>query len=243
MLADARRGIEAICASANLAGGTNDGKGSLAGVAGAAPLVSWCAIYNELKGWQAVVGSVLGFGGLIAGALFNAHLNRKRDDRLREAEAITIALSLYGEIKLLRESAADVARALGAWFLDRGVYGNDLPEYYREIFQLRQPVIFAALASKIGMMNPSILLPITAFYSDYESALEHFPKLFKNADRIIDYGPEWVLQPAARAVEGVEVAVRRIEELGKISTPTPTPSIGRAKDALDLIEDLRPHDD
>ncbi len=76
--------------------------------------MDWASVYQELRGWQALIGSLLGFGGLVIGALFNAHLNRKRDDRLRDTGAVTIALSLYGEIRLLRETAAELARVLGA---------------------------------------------------------------------------------------------------------------------------------
>ncbi|MBA2933106.1 hypothetical protein HZF05_03245 [Sphingomonas sp. CGMCC 1.13654] len=202
--------------------------------------MSWWALYQELKGWQSGIGSILGFGGLIAGALFNARLNRKRDNRLRDIEAITIALSLYGEIKLLRENVAAIASGLGAWFIIRGAYGNDLPDHYREIYPVREPTLYNALASKLGMLNPDLLLPITKFYSDYEAAVGHFPKLFNNEGRTISYGPEWVIEPAVRAVEDIEAGLRRIERLGAIQTPASIPSTGRAKEALRLVEDLRP---
>lgn len=42
--------------------------------------------WAQLKDWQAGIGAVIGFGGLIIGALFNAHLNRRRDERLRVEE-------------------------------------------------------------------------------------------------------------------------------------------------------------
>lgn len=201
--------------------------------------MSFHGVLNELRGWQSFLGSALGFGGLILGALFNAHLNRKRDDRLRNAEAITIALSLYGEINLLRSDIAAMASGIGGWFLTRGAHGDDLPDYFREIYQVREASLYKALASKIGMLNPEILLPITQFYSDYETAIGHFPKLFKNKGRAVTYGPEWVLSPAIRAVEEVERAIRRIEQLGHIAPRSNTPSTGRAKEALSLIEDMR----
>ena len=202
--------------------------------------MSWADFYQELRGWQGLIGSLLGFGGLVTGALFNAHLNRKRDDRLRDTEAVTIALSLYGEIRLLRETAAELARGLGAWFIDRGVHGHDLPDHYREIYQVREPTLYNALAARLGMLNPDILLPITKFYSDYEAATGHFPKLFRNEGQRVSYGPEWVLAPAIRAVEDIEEGLRQIERLGRVKISAPTPSIGRAREALELDEALRP---
>ncbi|WP_156348587.1 hypothetical protein [Sphingomonas sp. Leaf23] len=202
-------------------------------------MTSW-SIYQELRGWQSVIGSVLGFAGLIAGALFNAHLNRKRDDRLRDAEAITLALSLYGEILLLRENIAAIASGLGRWFIERGVYGDDLPEYYREIFPIREPTLYNALAPKLGLLNPDMLLPVTRFYSDYEAATGHLPKLFKSDERKISYGPEWVIGPAVSAVEGIEIGLREIERLGGIKLAAIAPSLGQAKYAVELAKDMQP---
>lgn len=204
--------------------------------------MTWLSFYQELKGWQAAIGSILGFIGLILAALANAHLNRKRDDRLRDAEAITLALSLYGEIILLRNNIAAIASGLGAWFIDRGVHGNDLPDYYREIFPVREATLYNALATKLGLLAPDILLPITKFYSDYDAAIGHLPKLFANDDRTVSYGPEWVIAPAISAVEDVENGLRRIERLGGIKTAAVQPSIGRAKYAIELAKEMGPDD-
>ncbi len=200
--------------------------------------MSWLSFYNELKGWQSVIGSTLGFGALIAGALFNAHLNRKRDDRLRNAEAITIALSLYGEILLLRGDVAAMAASLGSWYVDRGGYAS-LPEYYRELYPLRKPTLYNALAPKLGMLNPDLLMLVTNFYSNYEATLGHFPKIFDNKEQKITYGPEWVIAPAISAAEDVEEALREIERLGGIRTPAVTPSTGRAHEAIELADAMR----
>lgn len=202
--------------------------------------MSWLTAYQELKAWQTVIGSTLGFGGLIIGALFNAHLNRRRDDRLRNAEALTIALSLYGEIKLLRDDAADLAMGLSSWYLESGAYNHSLPDFFGESYTVREPMIYNALASKLGMLAPDILLPITKFYSDYEAAITHFPKLFNVDGQKLSYGPEWVIGPAVSAVEDIEGGLRRIEQLGRIEIAARTPSIGQAKEALQLIDDLRP---
>jgi hypothetical protein len=45
-----------------------------------------------------LVGSTLGLFALLVGALFNAHLNRKRDDELRKREARALAVALRAEL-------------------------------------------------------------------------------------------------------------------------------------------------
>jgi hypothetical protein len=50
----------------------------------------------------AVSGSLIGLLALLFGALFNAHLNRRRDDRLRKEEARAIATALRAELAGLR---------------------------------------------------------------------------------------------------------------------------------------------
>src|SRR5215469_5238855 len=45
-----------------------------------------------------VAGSSLGLIALLVGALFNAHLNRKRDDRLRNEDARSVAVALKAEL-------------------------------------------------------------------------------------------------------------------------------------------------
>jgi hypothetical protein len=46
----------------------------------------------------ALTGSLIGFLALLAGALFNAHLNRRRDDRLRREEQRAVATALRAEL-------------------------------------------------------------------------------------------------------------------------------------------------
>jgi hypothetical protein len=63
-------------------------------------------MYEELKTWQTGIGALLGFVALIVAALWNFHLNRRRDDHLRKEEMRSVAAALYGEIVLLRIEVA-----------------------------------------------------------------------------------------------------------------------------------------
>lgn len=194
---------------------------------------------QEVKGWQPLIGTLIGFGGLISGALFNAHLNRKRDDRIRDTEAITIALSLYGEILTLRNEVSQIANVLGRWYVNNGPH-RAVPSHFREIFPLREPTLYKALAPKIGTLNPEILLPITKFYSDYDAAITFMAKLLSREEQQLSYGVEWVLRPAIDAVRDVESALRRIEQLGRIDQPASAPTLINADRGLELAEEHNP---
>jgi hypothetical protein len=60
----------------------------------------------------AVAGSAIGLIALVVGALFNARLNRKRDDRLRAQETRALAAALKAELVAKSRSASDNATRL-----------------------------------------------------------------------------------------------------------------------------------
>lgn len=61
----------------------------------------------------AMTGSVIGFGALVAGALFNAKLNRDRDDRLRSLETRSVAAALRGELRSVETTLRENAKVSG----------------------------------------------------------------------------------------------------------------------------------
>jgi hypothetical protein len=46
----------------------------------------------------AIAGSAIGLIALLVGALFNSHLNRLRDDRIRREETRAVAAALMAEL-------------------------------------------------------------------------------------------------------------------------------------------------
>ena len=74
------------------------------------------AWYAELKTWQTGVGALLGLGAILAGALWNARLNRRRDTRLRRQEirglCLAFAAELFESAKKLRSTAGSVDLAI-----------------------------------------------------------------------------------------------------------------------------------
>jgi hypothetical protein len=125
--------------------------------------------YEELKGWQGGIGSVLGFGALMVAALWNFHLNRRRDARLREEEALSIAAALYGEIVLLRKEVAALARALALAHINQGTQrypGLTIDKHLVEAHKLSEPLLYNALAAKVGLLSPDLVVAIIEFHQN-----------------------------------------------------------------------------
>lgn len=201
----------------------------------------WERVYNELKGWQAGIGALVGFVGLIAGALFNAHLNRKRDEQLRAKEVIAVASALYGEAVILRQAVAGMANAVGRRYLDHGTGrvrdDEAFSRHFMEQYTLPPPLLYQSLAGKVGMLPSHITLEIVRFYARVEQAQTWLPRLQEDAERPFSYGVLYVLDPAIDAVEGVLPALRAIEKLAGIAEQVGTPDMQYALDVQGMERD------
>ena len=198
--------------------------------------MDWALVYAEVKGWQGLIGSILGFGALTWGALYNFRLNRRRDDRLRELDAQAVALSLYVEIIHLRGEVAALANALGKWYEHNGMTQRALPSFYARAYPVSEPVVFHELSSKLGMLPALQLLPISKFYVDVSAAKQFLAEILEMPDKRIHYGIEWVLAPAICAVRDIEPVLRSIETSAGLPAST-TPDMEKAELAKDIAED------
>src|SRR5262245_48778168 len=59
-----------------------------------------------------LTGSSFGLFALLIGALFNAHLNRRRDDRLRDADRAAVAAALHAELSSIHRTLVENAQHL-----------------------------------------------------------------------------------------------------------------------------------
>jgi hypothetical protein len=57
-------------------------------------------------------GAAIGLIALLIGALFNAHLNRCRDDRLKEQDCIAVASTLFAELQGIHRTLIENAQHL-----------------------------------------------------------------------------------------------------------------------------------
>lgn len=147
-----------------------------------------------------VVGSGLGFASLALGALFNFRLNRRRDALLRSDEADAVTAALYGEMTVIRRELARTATIVAKTEMHHSTYEKHFPE----LVQLPEPMIYRALAGRLGLLRPEWLLPIAEFYTNVELVRVWVPRLVKPEDRRFEYHPLSVLDPALNAIKIIE---------------------------------------
>jgi hypothetical protein len=193
--------------------------------------------YEELKGWQAGIGSILGFFALMVAALWNFHLNRRRDSRLRTDEALSVAAALYGEILLLRREVAALARAVAVAHINRGTKryaALTIDQHLVEAHKLSEPQLFKALASKIGLLPPDLVIAITEFHQNCQEARMWLPLLIDNKERGYSYTTSAVLEPACKAVRNISLALHTIESMLALQRPAEDLDLGQADFVIDM---------
>lgn len=176
--------------------------------------------YSELKGWQTGIGAAAGFVALMVAALFNAYLNRRRDERVRSAEVIAVASALYGEITILRRSVARLANAVGRRYFDHGlgrIQGEPFDQHFVEGNAIPAPTLYPSLSDKVGMLPSNVALEIVRFYARIEEVQTWLPRLREDANRPFTYTVLYVLDPAIDAVNGILPALTTIEDLAGIA--------------------------
>jgi hypothetical protein len=197
--------------------------------------VDWGQLYIELKGWQSGIGALAGLGAIIIGALFNAHLNRKRDARLRSEEVVAVASALYGEIVILRQAVARMANAVGHRYFRYGhIRDEPFDRHFIEQITLPPVKLYPSLAAKVGMLPSQISLEIVRFYARVEEAQTWLPRLQNDAERPFTYSTSYVLDPAIDAITSVLPALRLIEDFAGIAERIGTPDIKKALEAQEI---------
>ena len=198
-------------------------------------------LYEELKGWQSGLAAILGFVALIVGALWNFHLNRKRDANLRAEEMLSVAVALYGEIILLRNELADLARAVANVHEDLGTRPNPVLKFDRHFVEAHapsEPLLYRALAPKIGLLPAGLVLDITAFHKNLQETRVWLPRLIDDPDRAYSYNVTAVLVPARDAVWDIIPALRKIEQMAKIPERVAALDLGKTESAIALEEHM-----
>jgi hypothetical protein len=110
-----------------------------------------------------LTGSTLGLLALLVGALFNAHLNRRRDDRLRVADRFALASTLHAELLGIHGILVDNARHL-----------TDKPPDADGGFLVPEPSIklLPEVLSKIGLLDSDTIQKVMKAYALTEQYLD-----------------------------------------------------------------------
>ena len=100
-----------------------------------------------------LTGSSLGLIALLLGAVFNAHLNRKRDDRLRNDDARGVAAALRAEL-----SGMNVTLARNADSLENAKSGFVTPDLAHSIR------VMPLLLGKLGILDGETIQHVISIY-------------------------------------------------------------------------------
>lgn len=120
-------------------------------------MIEWL---ESLKGgaptvFGSLVGSSIGLVALVLGALFNAHLNRKRDDRLRRLETRSVAAAIRAELASIEATLRENAAGLR----------NNPPEDFVVPDIAHSVRMFPSLADRIGLLgDPSLITEVVGAY-------------------------------------------------------------------------------
>ena len=139
-----------------------------AGLNGPMPMLLnfWEWLHTASQGEAAFVGAVtgssLGLVALLLGALFNAWLNRCRDDRLRREDQHAVATALRTELEGLRRTLNDNTETVKQeGYLKPGEQIN-VPDLAQSIR------IMPEMVSKLGLLDESIIRAVVNAYGMME---------------------------------------------------------------------------
>ncbi len=140
--------------------------------------------------WGAVVGVGGGLTAILIGALVNAVLNRRRDDRLRDIEGRAVAAAIRGELASMKLSIADL---LPIWKEGERMFSTvrsqqhsmpggtgasiDASEYAK--LPPFHATIFEANASRLGLLGSDLAGVVTVVYTNYRVRSEIFKQPFE----------------------------------------------------------------
>jgi hypothetical protein len=121
----------------------------------------WQSAWKGIEGLQggapqflgALTGSSLGLIGILLGALYNARLNRKRDDRLRRNDTLSTITVLRAELNLIKFILTS-----GADNVEQGDVADDI--YVPNVSDLVR--MFPKFIDKIGLLDEDVVRAVTA---------------------------------------------------------------------------------
>jgi hypothetical protein len=151
-----------------------------------------------------LTGSALGLVALLVGALYNARLNRQRDDRLREVEARGLAAALRAEL-----GGICAALKLNAEAMEREestFAGPDLVHLVR---------IYPEVVQNVQLLDVETIRAVAEAYVMIEQYLQTYLMLGCQMDGTSIPNRRIIMVPAHVAKDAAQVNRHTIEEIEK----------------------------
>jgi len=147
-----------------------------------------------------MAGSTLGFLALLAGALFNARLNRQRDDRQRRHDQIALATSLAAELDLTK--AIDNTQLLGS--------PSDADDFF---VPLPSVSIIPKLIDRLGLLNSNAIKQVMAAHLVIEQTRRELVML--GATRLNNPDNDQLWLPVQRASAVIHLLTAKVDYINK----------------------------
>jgi hypothetical protein len=147
-----------------------------------------------------MAGSTLGFLALLAGALFNARLNRQRDDRQRRHDQIALATSLAAELDLTK--AIDNTQLLGS--------PSDADGFF---VPLPSVSIIPKLIDRLGLLNSNAIKQVMAAHLVIEQTRRELVML--GATRLNNPDNDQLWLPVQRASAVIHLLTAKVDYINK----------------------------
>lgn len=145
------------------------------GIEQAARDMSWYELALE---WQRGIGAAIGLFALLLAALFNAWLNRRRDNKILRKEAQSLAIALAAEVKT-NVKADQLFQAEMAGIAMNGGEVTASEALDLDYWMGRKPnaETFHDIGAKIGLLPPSTVDLIGSYYAALNESAELNMKL------------------------------------------------------------------
>jgi hypothetical protein len=160
-----------------------------------------------------LTGAAIGLIALVLGALFNAHLNRKRDDRLRREDTRSVAAALRAELDGIHSALVHNAERLESE--KSGYVGPDIAHLIR---------IMPEIMPKAGLLDTRTIREVVDAYTMIEQHSQNCMLLGATYNDTTFPGRRMVVIPAMIATNIAKVNRHTAEEVKK--------AIGRLDDYL-----------
>lgn len=116
--------------------------------------------YAELKAWQTGLGAFGGLLAILAGAFYNADLNRQRDRELRDEEAHGLAATLAANVRALHWAMSTKQHNLAATLAT----GSTLTPNQIRGQCLAAPAIYPISTKNLGPLGIDLASNVETFY-------------------------------------------------------------------------------
>lgn len=144
-----------------------------------------------------------------------------------------MAAALYGEIVLFRVELARIAKLVASVVANH----KDFDEHFLERIHLQEPLLYRALAGKVGVLEADVLLAIVTFHNNVQSVRDWLPQLVENQVRKFSYSSLTVLEPAIAGIENILPTLNSLASKMGVTPPADEFDLGLAYAILETERD------